>query len=139
MAADATLKPKWQLILGLLPSINTSLIAIVTAAVSIGGTLATQHYAAPKTPFLIPAADKAKAVSPTPVSELAFMSAVKVLEGRMDLHEGTLGLCVSEVQALRKERTDKVAPIVPPKPKPKAKAAVGALDGIAVTVFGKPK
>ena len=40
------LKPKYQLLMGLLPSINTSLIAVVTALVSVGGTLATQKLSA---------------------------------------------------------------------------------------------
>ncbi len=58
-AAVAPLKPKWQLILGLLPSLNTCFIAIVTAGVTLGGTLATQHLVAPKAasgPMVIPAA-----------------------------------------------------------------------------------
>ena len=114
----APLKPKWQLILGLLPSINTCLIAIVTAVVSIGGTLATQHYALPKAPFLIPAADKPS----LPSVSAQISAAVDKLNGRFDLIEGNAGLCVSEIQALRRERADKAAPI-PVKAKPKAKAA----------------
>jgi hypothetical protein len=42
----APLKPKYQLLLGLLPSLNTSLVAIVTACLSIGGTIMTQRYTA---------------------------------------------------------------------------------------------
>jgi hypothetical protein len=45
--AVAPLKPKWQLILGLLPSLNTCLVAIVTASLSISGTLIAQRKAAP--------------------------------------------------------------------------------------------
>lgn len=41
--AVAPLKPKWQLILGLLPSLNTCLIAIVTASLSVSGTLIAQR------------------------------------------------------------------------------------------------
>ena len=43
MPDTPTLKPKWQLILGLLPSFNQAIILFVTAAVSIGGTLATRE------------------------------------------------------------------------------------------------
>ena len=49
MADTAPLKPKWQLILGLLPSLNTCIIAVVTAAITLGGTLATQKLAGTKT------------------------------------------------------------------------------------------
>ncbi len=51
----ADLKPKWQLILGLLPSLNTCIIAVVTAGVTLGGTLATQRFVAPKdAPAVLP-------------------------------------------------------------------------------------
>lgn len=41
----------WKtVVVGLIPSLNTCLIAIVTAAVSIGGTVATQRLTAPPAP-----------------------------------------------------------------------------------------
>jgi hypothetical protein len=67
-----SVKPKWQLILGLLPSLNTAIVAVVTAVVSIGATLVTQRYIAPAKP-IIPAADVPKPVPvvAAPVARLA--------------------------------------------------------------------
>lgn len=95
MAETSTLKPKWQLILGLLPSLNTAVIAVVTAGLSIGGTLATQRITAPKPAALvIPAADK-------PTS--AVTVALSQVMGRLDTIEGHGSLCIDGVQALRKD------------------------------------
>jgi hypothetical protein len=103
-----SVKPKWQLILGLLPSLNTAIVAIVTAAVSIGATLATQHYIAPIKP-VIPAADVPKPVPVAPpVARLA-----------------DLGEINTKLNALLERVPVKAdpAPVAAPAEKPKPKKA----------------
>jgi len=71
----APIKPKYQLLLGMLPSLNTSLVAIVTACLSIGGTIMTQRYAAkpaeaPKPVTVERVIERPAAVDFTPITEL---------------------------------------------------------------------
>ncbi len=75
MADTSTLRPEWQLVLGLLPSFNSILIALASAAIGIGGTLATQKLAAPK----VGAAPSALEVQ---VGQLA--ASVEALRAEMD-------------------------------------------------------
>lgn len=74
----APMKPKWQLILGLLPSLNTALVAIVTATLSIGGTLVSQRYTVvPRAPEPVPTPKVATGPDPviTRVNALAIEAA----------------------------------------------------------------
>jgi hypothetical protein len=104
-----TVKPKWQLILGLLPSLNTAIVAIVTAAVSVGATLATQYYVAPKPVF--PAADVPKPVPvvAAPVARLADLGDINT----------KLNTLLERVPV----KADPAPVVAPPAEKPKPKKA----------------
>ncbi len=89
MTDAPSLKPKWQFLLGLLPSINTSLIAVVTALVSIGGTLATQRMTTARPEPAKAAAD----LSP-------ILAELTELKERMILVEGYSSLAVDRLLQL---------------------------------------
>ena len=98
MADTAAPTPTWlTLVMGFAPSLNQSLIVIVTAVVTFAGTLATQRLTAPR--MDIPAADKP---APVPIQK-QINDAVNRLDGRLTEAIGTAGLCVDEVQQLRKD------------------------------------
>ncbi len=102
---DTTAPQTWgqtlkTLVLGLLPSLNTSLIAVVTALVTIGGTLATQRIAAAKPEPAKAAPD----LSP-------ILAEIIEMKERMILVEGYAALSVDEVIALRQDfKTPRAAP-----------------------------
>ena len=100
MADTAVLKPKWQLILGLVPSFNSAITGLVSLAIGVGGTLATQKLTAPR--IEIPAADKPAA----PLHKQIDL-AVNRIDGRLTEILGVCGTGVDEIQALR---TDWKAP-----------------------------
>lgn len=83
------------LVLGLLPSLNTSLVAIVTAAVSIGGTVAAQHWAAPQSA-------KSEVAKTAPAISLSqIMAELAEIKDRLIKTEGYGAEVYSEMQALR--------------------------------------
>ena len=86
MTDTPTLKPKWQLILGLLPSFNQAIILFVTAAVSIGGTLATQKALGARPPV--------EKVSPAPAPVV----------------EDKSGAILNELRELRRELLERLPP-----------------------------
>lgn len=59
---DTAPKPYLEIIKGLMPSINQSLIVIVTALVSVGGTIATQKVTASPTPTPVPRIEYVNAI-----------------------------------------------------------------------------
>lgn len=100
--ADTTAPTGLSILQGFVPSLGQSLVIIVTAFASIGGTLATQWLAAPK--LEIHAAD-----APVPLHRQIDL-AVNRLDGRITEALGVAGLCVDELQALRKDfRTPRAA------------------------------
>lgn len=78
---DTKAPSTWKtVIVGLLPSLNTSLVAIVTAAVSIAGTIATQRITAPPPP-----APRTIEVVKTIPDTGSTVQRLSVLEGKVDL------------------------------------------------------
>ena len=131
----AVSESEWRFWTALAPYIGQALVAIVAALVGAGGMWATQKLSAPKPAMVISAADKDKTA---PVTERAFVTAFEVFSKRFDMLDGATGLCVTEVQALRGERTDKTLPVAPvvkawPRPKPIPKSL---FDGLPAP-FGK--
>lgn len=109
-------QPTWlTLVQGLLPSLNQSLVVIVTALVTFTGTLATQRYVlAPKAGVgVIAAADKP---APTDLPITLTNSVLRGLGGKMDELAGVASQCTEEVQALRKELRPAPRPPVRAKP-----------------------
>lgn len=105
MTDTAAPAPTWmQILQGLMPSLNQCLVIAVTASVTFISTLAMQRFATPH--MATPAADK-----PAPVSlQKQFDLAVNRLDGRITETMGVAGLCVDELQALRKDfRTPRAA------------------------------
>lgn len=80
------IKPKWQFLLGLLPSINSCIVAIVSAALTYGGTVLHERYKAPEAKPVIS----------------ALLGTDEVLH-RLSLIEGHAALCVDGIMALRNE------------------------------------
>src|SRR5262249_17352517 len=83
-----------QILVGMLPSFNTSLVALVTASVSIGGTLMTQRYTAP-------------APAPVEVAKPVDLEPVKALVAELAAKVDGLGAGVADLKeqmAVRKAR-----------------------------------
>ena len=78
MTDPAPLKPKWQLILALVPSFNNILQGLSAAVIALLTTLATQHYTQPPKPMRIPAADAT--ATPAPVVSIDVDPIVKAIE-----------------------------------------------------------
>ena len=97
--------PTWMTVLqGFLPSLNQCLVIVVTASVTFISTLAMQQFTTPR--MHLPAADK-----PAPVSlQRQIDLAVNRLDGRITEAMGVAGLCVDELQALRKDHKTPAAP-----------------------------
>lgn len=95
--------PTWlQVLQGFLPSLNQAIVIVVTAVVTFASTLGMQWLTAPK--LEIHAAD-----APVPLHRQIDL-AVNRLDGRITEALGVAGLCVDELQALRKDfRTPRAA------------------------------
>ena len=83
----APLKPKYQLLMGLLPSFNSAIVAIVTAALSIGGTLATQKVTAKPVEATAPVVIERVVEKPADLSHLdakldAILKALEAQQGK---------------------------------------------------------
>jgi hypothetical protein len=96
MAETSALKPKWQFLLGLLPSINQAVILLVTALLAAGGTLATQHMTAAKpTAFAEGRPEPVKAVPAPDLSPI--LAELAELKERVIMIEGYAGLAVDRL------------------------------------------
>ena len=119
----------WDFLKAMAPWLGHGLVLIISLATGIAANKLTAP-AKPEAALVIPAADKDKTA---PVTERAFVIAFETFGKRFDMLDGTAGLCVAEIQALRAERTDKVpakapAAVIKARPKPK--------DTGIMTLFG---
>ena len=96
MADIAALKPQWQLILGLLPSMNTCIIAVVAAGVTLGSTLVTQKIMAP---------------AKTEITKVSAEAGTSELMHRLTLLEGDMKLVADWVAAQQAKVPGRLAPV----------------------------
>jgi hypothetical protein len=83
----------WSFLQAMTPSLNQCLVVIVTAIVSIGGTIATQRYAAPPTP---------KAAEAIPVKTIPIDPKMVAIEKRLADQAADIVAIRAEIEASKK-------------------------------------